>query len=94
MDTLYKNIVSNFLMFPVLSDKDKTQFITDIKEFVEKQKILFFRMNLSDDPEAKETREMILNNAHMIGLAPNCSMDEYFEMLEDILKKLEKSMIS
>jgi hypothetical protein len=27
-----------------------------MKDFLEKQKLLFFRMSLSDDPEAKESK--------------------------------------
>jgi hypothetical protein len=79
-------------MFPSLTDDKKRQFITDIKEFVEKQKILFFRMNLSDDPDAKETKDLIFKNARSIGLTESEDMNEYFQMLDDNIKKLEESM--
>ena len=41
-----------------------------LKDLIEKQKILYTRLSLSDDPEAKKMKENIIESASMMGL-PN-----------------------
>jgi hypothetical protein len=63
-----------------------------MKDFLEKQKLLFFRMSLSDDPEAKEVRDQILKNARMFGVVEGTSTEDFFKVLEKTIDGLAKMM--
>ena len=63
-----------------------------LKQFVEKQKVFIFRLSLSDDPEAIELRQKILDSAKMFGLQKEDNINTFFEKMEESLKKLEQSL--
>ena len=44
----------------ILSDDEKKDYVKKLKLFLEKQKLFFFRVSLSEDPEAVQVKEHIL----------------------------------
>jgi hypothetical protein len=44
------------------------------KDFLGKQQILYTRLSLSDDPEAKEMKQKITDSAQLMGLPANVDM--------------------
>jgi len=63
-----------------------------MKQFLEKQKLFIFRLSLSDDPEAVELKERILDSAQLFGLSKNGTVDEFFKILESQIEYLEKTL--
>jgi len=54
---LQEKIVSNAITFPDLSVDEQYEHIEDLEELLEKQRIMYTRLSLSDDPEAKEMKK-------------------------------------
>lgn len=77
---------------PYASNEEKKEYLQLMRNFLEKQKLLLFRMSLSDDPEAQATKTKVLESAKLFGLKEEQSMDEFFELLESPIKKLEKTL--
>jgi len=73
--------------FPVLSDKKKMEYFNVLEELIEKQKIFNARLNLSDDPEAKEMVDSMRTAAIMLGGDANKSIGDLFD---DLLSKVSK----
>ena len=69
----------------ILSDDEK-------KDYVRKLKLFFFRVSLSDDPEAVQVKEHILDTAQMFGFKEMTGMDKFFQQLDDTIKKVEKDL--
>ena len=69
----------------ILSDEEK-------KDYVRKLKLFFFRVSLSDDPEAVQVKEHILDTAQMFGFKEMTGMDKFFQQLDDTIKKVEKDL--
>lgn len=82
------------LYIPIMTKDQKEQYLELSKDFLEKQKNLFFRMSLSDDPEAKSVCEQIMGNAKMFGIVVETNPNELFTYLENIIDKLEESINS
>ena len=76
----------------ILSDDEKKDYVRKLKLFLEKQKIFFFRVSLSDDPEAMQVKEHILDTAQMFGFKEMTGMDKFFQQLDDTIKKVEKDL--
>lgn len=92
LEEMQREIFSKVFDIPYLSNQEKKDYLTLIREFIEKQKLLFVRMSLSDDPEARETKDQILKSAHLMGLHHGNTMSEFFESLERPIQEIEKSL--
>ena len=69
-----------------LLDKErKLDYFEALKKLLEKQKIFYARVQLTDDPEAKSVAENMQNAVVMLGANPNLTVPEMFE---DLLKKI------
>ena len=76
----------------ILNDDEKKDYVKKLKLFLEKQKLFFFRVSLSDDPEAVQVKEHILDTAQMFGFKEMTGMDKFFQQLDDTIKKVEKDL--
>ena len=74
------------MSFPVLTQEKKLEYLEALQLMIEKQEIMYARMQLSDDPEAKSVRDNMKNAIVMLGGNPNLSVNDMFD---DLLKKLE-----
>ena len=76
----------------ILSDDEKKDYVRKLKLFLEKQKLFFFRVSLSDDPEAVQVKEHILDTAQMFGFKEMTGMGKFFQQLDETIKKIEKDL--
>ena len=76
----------------ILSDDEKKDYVRKLKLFLEKQKLFFFRVSLSDDPEAVQVKDHILETAQMFGFKEMTGMDKFFQQLDETIKKVEKDL--
>jgi len=74
----------------ILSDDEKKDYVKKLKLFLEKQKLFFFRVSLSDDPEAVQVKDHILETAKMFGFNEMTGMDKFFQQLDETIKKVEE----
>ena len=75
-----------------LGMEERKDYVKKLKLFLEKQKLFFFRVSLSDDPEAVQVKEHILDTAQMFGFKEMTGMDKFFQQLDDTIKKVEKDL--
>ena len=76
----------------LLSDDEKKDYVKKLKLFLEKQKLFFFRVSLSDDPEAIQVKDHILETAQMFGFNEMTGMDKFFQQLDETIKKVEEGL--
>ena len=79
--------VSNFA-----TTEEKKEHINKMKTFLEKQKLFFFRISLSNDPEALEIKSRVLEAAKMFGFNEMDGMDKFFEQMDKTLAGLESQL--
>jgi|TARA_B100002019_G_C20900900_1_gene418066 hypothetical protein len=76
----------------ILSGDEKKDYVKKLKLFLEKQKLFFFRVSLSDDPEAIQVKDHILETAKMFGFNEMTGMDKFFQQLDETIKKVEEGL--
>ena len=76
----------------LLSDDEKKDYVKKLQLFLEKQKLFFFRVSLSDDPEAIQVKDHILETAKMFGFNEMTGMDKFFQQLDETIKKVEEGL--
>ena len=92
LDKLQQKIFEQLLTIPFENSSGKQEHLNLMREFLEKQKNFIFRLSLSDDPEAVELRNNILDSAKIFGLPEGSSVNEFFDILESQIDTLEKSL--
>lgn len=92
MGEIQDKIFEQILTLSFYDDNGKREHLELMREFLEKQKNFIFRLSLSDDPEAIELKNRIIESAKLFGLTQNGSVDEFFKSLETSLDSLEKTL--
>ncbi len=85
-DEVYRNVFN----FPKMEKEDKIHHVDLLEKLLDKQKVLYTRLSLSDDPEAQEMKERILESAKMMGLPSNVDMSVVFNNMTDMLEIMKK----
>ena len=87
---LQEEVYGALFKFQSMPKEDKQYHVDCLERLIEKQKILYTRLSLSDDPTAKQMKENIMKGAADMGLPQNVDMnlvfDDIYKMV-DIMKK-------
>jgi hypothetical protein len=89
---LQEEIYSNVFEFPLMSREDKIEHVNLLERLLDKQKVLYTRLSLSDDPEAIEMKERIMKSAILMGLPPNVDMNIIFNNMTQMLKVMKEQI--
>tara|TARA_B100000131_G_scaffold89900_2_gene86571 strand:- start:1854 stop:2180 length:327 start_codon:yes stop_codon:yes gene_type:complete len=89
---MQEEIYQSVWKFPSFSDEEKLRHVTVLQELLEKQKILYTRLSLSDDPEAKKMKDNIMAGASALGLPKDVDMTVVFGNMEKMLEKMKSQV--
>ena len=87
---LQEEVYGALFKFPSMPKEDKQYHVEVLERLIEKQKVLYTRLSLSDDPDAKKMKENILKGAADMGLPTNVDMNLVFNdiyKMVDVMKK-------
>ena len=87
---LQEKIVSDAVNFPELDIDEQYEHIENLEELLEKQRIMYTRLSLSDDPEAKEMKKDIEDSMGLLGLQQQVNPGELFKMMHDTIINLRE----
>lgn len=87
MAELQRFCFQSMVAFPVLSNEKKKEYFETLEALIEKQKIFYARLKLSDDEEAKEFVESMKASAVLLGASPG---DDLLPMFNALLEKVGK----
>lgn len=89
---LQKRVYQSTLNYLMYDHEEKKHHIQMVKDLLEKQKILYTRLSLSDDPDAKKLIDKMLKASIRLGLPSNMNMRQIFDHLEFQLLELEEAL--
>jgi hypothetical protein len=89
---MQEDVYQNVFQFPMMSKEDKIKHVNLLEKLLEKQKVLYTRLSLSDDPEAQEMKERIAQSATMMGLPPNVDMNVIWNNMSCMLKVMKEQI--
>ena len=89
---LQEEVFDNVMKFQYMNDSDKLHHINVLEKLIEKQKIVYARLSLSDDPDAKKMKEEILKSAVMMGLPKNVDVNLMFNQMSDMMKVMRQQL--
>lgn len=86
---LQEDIYKNIFKFPTMTLDEKKFHVGLLEKLLEKQRILYTRLSLSDDPEAIEFKEKIQQQAVMMGMQENIDIGVIFNNMESMVKLMK-----
>ena len=89
---LQEEIYTNVFKFPTMSKKDQQYHIEILERLLEKQKVMYTRLSLSEDPEAKVMKDSILQSAISMGLPKDVDMNILFSQMGQMVEKMKDSL--
>ena len=89
---LQEEVYGNVFKFPSMSKEEKKFHVALMEKLLDKQKILYARLSLSDDPEAKMMKSRISESATMMGLPQDVDINVVFSNMSKMLDTMHKQL--
>jgi hypothetical protein len=89
---MQEEVYANVFKFPSMTKEEKLEHVELLGELLDKQKVLYTRMSLSDDPEAKEMKERVTQSAIMMGMPPGTDMNVILNNMSKMLDMMKKQI--
>ena len=85
MTALQEFCFKSAMNLPLLKKEQQLEYFDALTQLIEKQKIFYTRVRLSDDPDAESIKENMKQAALLLGGDPNMNV---IDMFDDLLKKV------
>ena len=92
INELQEDIYKNDFKFPTMTKEEKLEHVKILEKLLDKQKVLYTRLSLSDDPEAIQMKERITESASMMGLPSNVDMNVIFNNMSSMLDVMKQQI--
>jgi len=89
---LQEKIYDKVFSFATMNNENKIEHVEMLEELLRKQQILYTRMSLSDDPEAKQMKNSIISSAQQLGFPPDVDLGYVFSNMANIIDNMKKSI--
>ena len=90
INKLQEEIYGSLLSFGGMSKEDKLEHIDMLQTLLEKQRVMYTRLSLSDDPKAVEMKENLRKSVAMMGFPPETDMTMLFSSMNATIEALKK----
>ena len=89
---LQEEVYTNVFKFPTMSKEDQRYHIEVLERLLDKQKVMYTRLSLSDDPEAKMMKDSIIQSAKTMGLPSNVDVNLMFDQMGKMVKMMRDQL--
>ena len=90
INKLQEHIYGSILTFGMMSNEDKLEHIEKLSNLLDKQRIMYTRLSLSDDPAAVEMKENLRKSVALMGFPPDTDMQVLFTSMTKTIESLKK----
>ena len=90
INNLQEEIYGSLFNFSAMSNEDKLKHVEILSNLLEKQKVMYTRLSLSDDPKAVEMKENLRKSVAMMGFPPETDMTMLFNSMNATIEALKK----
>tara|TARA_R100001443_G_C3302413_1_gene165621 strand:+ start:393 stop:734 length:342 start_codon:yes stop_codon:yes gene_type:complete len=89
---LQEDVYGQIMKFQYMNHDDKAHHINLLERLLNKQKVLYARLSLSDDPEAKRMKQEIARSATLMGLPSNVDVSVLFNQMAQMVGLMKKQL--
>ena len=92
INELQLSIYKNAMKFGTFSRDDKVEHIERLTELLERQKVMYTRISLSDDPEAVDLKNHLQKSVELMGFPEGTDMCLLFTSMSNTIENLKKGI--
>ena len=89
---LQEEIYEKIYSFAGMNKEDKLIHVELLEDLLNKQRVLYTRMSLSDDPDAVMMKKNIVQQAQMLGFPPDTDVAYVFGNMTKIIENMKDSI--
>jgi len=90
INKLQEEIYGSILTFGMMPRETKLEHIEKLELLLEKQKVMYTRLSLSDDPQAVEMKENLKKSVALMGFPPETDMNILFSSMTKTIQSLKQ----
>ena len=87
---LQEEVYKGVFEFPKMKLEEQKEHVVLLERLLNKQQILYTRLSLSDDPQAKKMKEEIHQSAALMGMPGNVDMNVLFGNMTKMLSAMRE----
>ncbi len=88
INKLQQEIYGATMQYPSMSREEKLEHVEKLTELTDKQRVMYTRLRLSDDPEAKKTLDDLTKSISLFGYGENTDMNLFFDAVSKTIQSL------
>ena len=92
LQEMQHKLVMQMSVLPMMTIDQRKSHLKEMKVFLEKQKLFFFRMNLVKDKEVDLIKEKLIESARMFGYNEIDDMNKFFDKLDETITEIEDNI--
>ena len=89
---LQEEVYDNVFKFPRMSKEDQKYHVSILERLLDKQRVLYTRLSLSDDPEAKKMKREVEEGARKMGLPSNVDLNILFANMNNMVEMMKNEI--
>ena len=89
---LQEEVYDNVFKFPRMSKEDQRYHVSILERLLDKQRVLYTRLSLSDDPEAKKMKKEVEEGARKMGLPSNVDLNILFANMNNMVEMMKNEI--
>ena len=89
INNLQEKIYGSLFGFGMMPKEEKLEHIEILKVLLEKQRVMYTRLSLSDDPKAVEMKENLRKSVAMMGFPPETDLNLLFDSMNKTIESLK-----
>ena len=90
INKLQEEIYGSILTFGKMNRETKLEHIEKLQVLLEKQRVMYTRLSLSDDPQAVEMKENLRKSVALMGFPPETDMSILFSSMDKTIESLKQ----
>ena len=89
INDMQEKIYGSLFGFGMMSKEEKLEHIDILTNLLEKQRVMYTRLSLSEDPKAIEMKENLRKSVAMMGFPPETDMTMLFSSMNATIEALK-----
>ena len=92
INRLQESIYKNAFTFDDMDREDQLDHIDDLTELLDKQRVMYTRLSLSDDPQAKKMKGELEKSVQLLGFPKGTDISVLFSGMNQTIESLKSKI--
>ncbi len=89
---MQEEIYGQIMDLPSLDHEERMEHIENLCELLEKQRIMYARISLSDDPAALDLKKQLQQSVQMLGFPAGTDVNLLFDSMKQTIENLKQQV--